>query len=236
MRLTIALAFVPLAVAVIHTDARATGLSASLSPSDGSLGRLDSLSVDVRLGPTAAEITQQRSYTLNSMYAGSPVELTFYDSVTGPAGTAPPAITINGQPAAGTTLEVTDADAARRRLTRLIGDPTALRGLGTPLYATDAMVVQAPTTNVIDVRITTTVPLATLGTMRGLVVPLDWSRLPVSEGRREGDRHHRRAAARALFALSRAPGRARRRQRRACELHGPQRVHRLRPDAARLQR
>ena len=181
MRLTIALAFVPLAVAVIHADARATGLRASLSPSDGSLGRLDSLSVDVRLGPTAAEITQQRSYTLNSMYAGATVELTFYDSVAGPAGTAAPAITINGLPATGTTLAVADADAARRQLTRLLGDPTALRGLGTPLYATDAMVVQVPTTNVIDVRITTTVPLATLGTMRGLVVPLDWSRLPVAK-------------------------------------------------------
>ena len=93
MRLTIALAFVPLAVAVIHADARATGLSASLSSSDGSLGRLDSLGVDVRIGPTTAEITQQRSYTLNDMYAGAPVELTFYDSVTGPAGTATPAIT-----------------------------------------------------------------------------------------------------------------------------------------------
>ena len=152
MRLTIALALVPLAVAVIHEDARATGLRASLSPADGSLGRLDSLSVDVRLGPTAAEITQQRSYTLTSMSAGSTVELTFYDSVTGPAGTAPPAITINGLPATGTTLAVTDADAARRQLTRLLGDPTALRGLGTPLYATDVMVVQVPTTNVIDVR------------------------------------------------------------------------------------
>ena len=74
-----------------------------------------------------------------------------------------------------------DADAARRQLTRVLGDPTALRGLGTPLYATDAMVVQVPTTNVIDVRITTTVPLAALGTMRGLVVPLDWSRLPVAK-------------------------------------------------------
>ena len=181
MRLTIALALVPLAVAVMQADARATGLSASLSPSDGSLGRLDSLSVDVRLGPSTAEITQQRSYALNSMYAGAPVELTFYDSVTGPAGTAPPAITINGLPVTGTTLAVADADAARRRLTRLLGDPTALRGLGTPLYATDAMVVQVPTTNVIDVRITTTVPLAMLGTMRGLVVPLDWSRLPVAK-------------------------------------------------------
>ena len=75
-----------------------------MSSSDGSLGRLDSLAVDVRLGPTTAEITQQRSYTLNNMYAGAPVELTFYDSVTGPAGTATPAITINGLPATGTTL------------------------------------------------------------------------------------------------------------------------------------
>ena len=181
MRLTIALAFVPLAVAVIHADARATGLRASLSPADGSLGRLDSLSVDVRIGPTAAEITQQRVYTLSSTYAGAPVELTFYDSVTGPADTAPPVISINGQPASGTTLAVTDADAARRQLTRLLGDPTALRGLGTPLYATDAMVVQVPATSVIEVRITTTVPLAILGTMRGLVVPLDWSRLPVAK-------------------------------------------------------
>ena len=181
MRLTIALALVPLAVAVTHTDARATGLRASLSPSDGSLGRLDSLSVDVRLGASTAEITQQRSYTLNSRYAGAAVELTFYDSVAGPAGTAPPAITISGQPATGTTLAVPEADAARRQLTRLLGDPTALRGLGTPLFASDAMVVQVPTTNVIDVRITTTVALATLGTMRGLVVPLDWSRLPVAK-------------------------------------------------------
>jgi Ca-activated chloride channel homolog len=179
MRLTIVLAFVPLAVAVIQADARATGLRASLSSSDGSLGRLDSLGVDVRIGPTTAEITQQRSYTLNGMYAGAPVELTFYDSVTGPSGTATPAITINGLPATGTTLAVANADAARRRLTRLLGDPTPLRGLGTPLYATDATVVQVPTTNVIEVRITTTVPLATLGTMRGLVVPLDWSRFPV---------------------------------------------------------
>jgi MYXO-CTERM domain-containing protein len=183
MRLTIALAFVPIAVAV-HADARATGLGASVAASDSevrSLGRLDSLSVDVHLGPTTAEIAQHRSYHLTHLYTGGPVQLTFYDAVAGLAGATPPAITINGLPATGATLAVPDADAARRQLTRVLRDPAALRGLGTPLYATDAMVVQVPISNQVDVQITTTVPLATLGTMRGLVVPLDWSRSPIAQ-------------------------------------------------------
>ena len=236
MRLTIALAFVPLAVAVIHTDARATGLSASLSSSDGSLGRLDSLSVDVRLGPSTAEITQQRSYTLNSMYAGSPVELTFYDSVTGPAGTAPPAITINGQPAAGTTLAVTDADRgpAPADATDRRSDRAARAGNAALRDRRDG---RPGAHDQCDRRADHDDRAA--GGTRNDAGPGRAARLePASrrEGRREGDRHHRRAAARALFALSRAPGRARRRRRRACELHGPQRLHRLRPDAARLER
>ena len=109
------------------------------------------------------------------------MELTFYDSVTGPAGTAPPAITINGQPAAGTTLEVTDADAARRQLTRTIGDPTRAARAGNAALRDRRDGRPGAHDQCVDVRITTTVPLATLGTMRGLVVPLDWSRLPVAK-------------------------------------------------------
>src|SRR4029077_7969132 len=107
------------------------------------------LSVDVRLGPSAAEITERRSYTLSNLYAGGPVQLTFYDSVVGPAGTAPPVVTINGQAATGATLVPGDADAVRAQLTRVLGDPAPLRGLGASLYTTDAMVVSVPTTNVV---------------------------------------------------------------------------------------
>src|SRR5262245_28628228 len=133
----LAFAFAPLAVAVVCADAHATGLEAVVPVSDGdvtTLGRLDALTVDVKLGPSTAEITQRRSYTITRLYTGGPARLTFYDSVTGPDGGAQPSITINGLPASGATLAPADADAARRRLTRGFGDPAALRGLGAPLH------------------------------------------------------------------------------------------------------
>src|SRR5262245_56987104 len=183
MRLAIAFALVPVAAALAHPDAHATALGASVGsfdPQVRALGRLESMSIDVRLGPSVAEITERRSYAAD-LFAGGRLYLTFYDSVVGHADTAPPLITINGAMTTGATLDPADADAVRRQLTRTLGDPAPLRELGTPLYATDALVVQVPTTNLVDVQITTTVPLATLGTMSGLVVPLDWSRSPVSK-------------------------------------------------------
>jgi Ca-activated chloride channel family protein len=183
MRLTLALACVPLAaLAVLQANAHATGLEAVVPLGDGDirvLGRLDALTIDVRLGPAAAEITQRRTYMMTRLYGGGPVTLTFYDSV--PEGAAPPAITINGVPATGATRAPADADALRRELTRVLADPAPLRGMGRPLHATDAMAVDVPITNLVDVTITTTVPLAAIGTMRGLIVPLDWGRSPVGK-------------------------------------------------------
>jgi uncharacterized protein YegL len=184
MRIFLAFVVVALTATLAHRHAHATGLGSSVSPFDGqvrSLARLDTVSIDVRLGPATADIVEHRSYTLNNLYSGGPVQLTFYDSITGPAGTPAPTVVINGTTATGAVLSADGADPIRRQLTRVLGDPAPLRGLATPLYATDPMPAQVPTTNVVTVDVTTTVPLAALGTMRGLVVPLDWSRTPVAK-------------------------------------------------------
>jgi MYXO-CTERM domain-containing protein len=181
MRLAIVLGLVPISLALCHPDAQATGLGASVSSFSSqvrSLGRLDSLSVDVRLGESTAEIIQRRSYTLNNLYAGGPTQLTFYDSV---ASAGPTTITVNGTAATGTVLAPAEADSVRRQLTQLLGDSAPLRELGTSLYATDAMSAWIADTNIVDVQIATTVPLAALGTMRGLIVPLDWGRQPIGK-------------------------------------------------------
>jgi Ca-activated chloride channel family protein len=184
MRITFAFAVASFAAVLVHRDARATGLGASVSGFDDqvrSLARLETISIDVRLGAATADVVEHRSYTLDRLYTGGPVQLTFYDSVTGPPGAPPPAVVINGNAASGAVLSADGADAVRRRLTGVLGDPAPLRGLATPLYATDPTLVQVPITNVVTVDVTTTVPLATLGTMRGLIVPLDWGRAPVAK-------------------------------------------------------
>jgi Ca-activated chloride channel family protein len=185
MRFTAALACSTLALglAFVTADARATGLDTLVPLPDGparSLGRLEALAVDVALGPQSATITQRRSYALTGQYTGGSAELTFYDSVVGADGAAP-AVTINGVPAAGRALSAAEADEARRGLTRGLGDPAPLRGLGSRLYATEPLSVDVPVTSVVDVQVTTTVPLSALGTLRGVVVPLDWGRAPIGK-------------------------------------------------------
>ena len=236
MRLTIALAFVPLAVAVIHADARATGLRASsvavrrvAGPARFAVGGRAPRANGGRNHPAALVHAEQH---VRGLAGGAHVlRLRHRTGRHGAAGDhhQRPAGHRHDAGRDGRGRGPAPADAPARR-----SDRAARAGNAAVRDRRDG---RPGSHDQRDRRADHDDRAAR--DARDDAGPGRSARLePASrrEGRREGDRHHRRAAARALFALSRAPGRARRRRRRACELHGPQRLHRLRPDAARLQR
>ena len=170
-------------LALLPAAARATALAMPTPTDSGpptTLGALATLSVDARLTPAGADVTERRTYSLTTLYTGRPTMLTFYHSLPAQAGAPEPRVVIGGQVATGRTLAAAEADAVRRRLTIAIGDPSPLRELGTPLYVTDPMEVAIPTVPTVDVEVTTRAPLSTRGTMQGLVLPIDWARPTVA--------------------------------------------------------
>jgi MYXO-CTERM domain-containing protein len=170
------------AVGLLPADGRATALAMPTATDSGpptTLAALGTLAVDARLTPSGADVTERRTYSLPPLYTGRPTTLTYYHSLTGEPGGAEPRIVVGGQLATGRTLAPAAADAIRRQLTIAIGDPSPLRDLGSPLFVTNAMevMVAVPT---LSVEVTTHAPLATRGTMQGVVVPVDWARPSVS--------------------------------------------------------
>jgi MYXO-CTERM domain-containing protein len=139
------------------------------------LGPLQSLSVEAKLSGAGVELTEVRKYAL-TLYAGKTVTATFHSSVLGAATTDAPAISMAGQPVAGAMLGPDDADGVRRRLTLDLRDPTALRGIGQPLFVSDPVAIAVPANGVVEVRVVSRGPLVAEGTMQGLVVPVDWAR------------------------------------------------------------
>jgi Ca-activated chloride channel family protein len=137
-----------------------------------SLAPLRSLAVDARLGATTATITERRTYVLPSGVAG-PVTVTYHHSA---PGAGAPVVTVAGAALSGSVLAPAAADAARRDLTRALGDPAPLRELGTPLFVSTPVAVSP---GAVEVVVSTTVPLTPHGTLRGVTVPLDWARPPI---------------------------------------------------------
>ena len=182
MRLALAFAFVPLALTLVHRTRTPPGSRASIptpAPSGRSAG-------STRYPSTSASARRRR--TSPSTAPTRWIACTPEGRSTSPSTIPSPARPARPRRRSRSTAWLrparccppTDADAVRRQLTRLFGDPAPLRGLATPLFATDATPVQVPITNLVTSTCTTTVPLAALGTMRGLVLPLDWSRPPVA--------------------------------------------------------
>ncbi len=159
--------------------AHATGLA--LPAPEGStgaptlLGPLQSLSVEAKLSGAGVELTEVRKYAL-TLYAGKTVTATFHSSVLGAATTDAPVVNVAGQPVTGAMLGPDDADGVRRRLTLDLRDPTALRGIGQPLFVSDPVAIAVPANGVVEIRVVSRGPLVAEGTMQGLVVPVDWAR------------------------------------------------------------
>ena len=171
------------AVALLPAEGRATALAMPTATDSGpptTLAALSTLSVDARLTPSGADVIERRTYSLTTLYTGRPTTLTYYHSLTGEPRGAEPRVVIGGQVATGRMLAPAEADAVRRQLTIAIGDPSPLRGLGSPLFVTSAIEVMVPTVPTLHVEVTTRAPLITRGTMRGVVLPVDWARPTVS--------------------------------------------------------
>jgi MYXO-CTERM domain-containing protein len=182
MRLATRIAFIAFGLlASLSPHANATGLVTPAPPAaDGApggpplvLGTLSALAVDARLGPSSAEVSERRTYALAPAYAGASASVTFYESV---VGAGAPIITVGGRTLTGTTLAPDAADAVRRRLTLQLRDPNPLRELGTPLFVGDPLELAVSAARTVEVVVTTSVPLSAHGTLRGLVLPIDWAR------------------------------------------------------------
>jgi Ca-activated chloride channel family protein len=168
-------------------DVGATGLVMSAAPPGDAgaparppatavLGALRAWTVDARLGPATADVTERRTYALVPATAGGTATVTFYQSVVGPDA---PTILVGARALTGTTLAPAAADAVRRRLTLELRDPAPLRDLGAPLFVGDPVDVPVPATGTVDVVVTSRLALSAHGTLQGLVLPVDWARAPV---------------------------------------------------------
>src|SRR5687768_9067621 len=100
---------------VFGSQASASGLVMSTAPggrAGAALGPLRTLSVEARLGPGGAELTERRGYALaTDAAAGGVATVTYYAS-----GGGVQAVNIAGQPVTVRTLSATDADVVRQRL------------------------------------------------------------------------------------------------------------------------
>src|SRR6185503_5589583 len=161
--------------ALLCAEVRASGLvmpTASAGSAGAGLGPLRTLSIEARLGPGGAEITERRGYALAPDTGTVPV--TFYGSAGGTQS-----VTIGGKAAIVTTFAPADADAVRRRLVRELHDPAPLRQLGGPMVVTDPIEIAMPLSGTLEVVVTTHLALAAHGTLSGVVLPIDWARPPV---------------------------------------------------------
>lgn len=161
--------------------AEATGLVFPAPSEEGGrpyvAASLQALAVTARLTEAGAEVDEIRRYDL-SKRAGDTIWVTFYHSLSA-ANAAVPGLTIAGRPVSGVIHGPDAADALRQRLTTELRDPTALRGLGNPLFAGQPVEITVPANGAVEIRIESRAPLSERGTMRGVVVPLDWSRASV---------------------------------------------------------
>jgi hypothetical protein len=141
---------------------------ASVDTQRAALAALQSLEVHATLHETSGSYTETRTYARGDASA------TFYRSLVGAADTTVTEALIDGARVEGAVLPVVQADAVRRQLAQDLYDPAPLRECGTPLFVLEIPAGSSP----VEIRLTTTGPLSSHGTLRGLSAPVDWDERP----------------------------------------------------------
>lgn len=121
--------------------------------------------ITAELDDAQARITEVRSY---GAATGSSEARRFYRAL--PEGGTVESATLDGNPLSGSVLPAAEADALRRELVLALHNPAPLRELGQPMFVSEPISSGGPA----ELAVTTRLPLAPHGTLRGAGVPLDW--------------------------------------------------------------
>lgn len=145
------------------------------------LSPLTQLEVSAHLTESGAQVTEQRSYRWDGDVVEGSASVIFYHALPGGEGSTLTRLTLDGTPLSGETLAPEDADALRRELVLRLRDPAPLRDLGTPLFVSEPVAVNATPYGTLSLQVQLSLVARQHGTLQGISLPVDWHKNPVQQ-------------------------------------------------------